>query len=206
MDEEVDGRATKGRHTGVADFVPASHRRLPLLRLYLPFYDPKLAAGSDTVRWSRYVDVEQESASLSWFEVADRVAEHDPAVRDLVPCRGELDDDTAAALRDAVGDRAMRCLRWIGYGESPRPASPRRVFGDDFSEAPLRPEDLRAGRRIPEFAWDAEGRLAWGAQLFPDSLIVAAEVPLFRELRNDPRLDTDSARIDRDVLPISAGE
>ena len=45
MDEEVDERATKGRHTGVADFVPASHRRLPLLRLYLPFYDPKLAAG-----------------------------------------------------------------------------------------------------------------------------------------------------------------
>ena len=127
MDEVVDGLTVHGGRNAIADFVPMSHRRLPMLRLYLPFRDPTLPDGTDAVRWSRYVDVEEESASLSWFVVADRVVEHDPSVRDVVPCMGELDDDTA-------------------------------------------------------------------------------EVPLFRKLRNDPRLDTASARVDRDVLPVSAGE
>ena len=58
---------------------------------------------------------------------------------------------------------------------------------------------------MPEFAWDMENRLAWGGRLYPDSLIVAAELPIFRQLRNDPRLDSASVRAD-DVLPGSVGD
>ncbi|WP_146145306.1 hypothetical protein [Microbacterium timonense] len=182
------------------DFVPASHRGLPMLRLYLPFID----RDGKSVRWSRYVDVENHPASLNWFEATQQVAQEQPEIRDLVSCMGELDESTAEALRDAIGDMAMRCLRWVGYGEVPID-SPVRVHGQDYFAADLSPADVEAGRRVPEFAWDVETRLAWGGRLYPDSLIVAAEPPIFRQLRNDPRLDSVTARAE-DALPGSVGD
>lgn len=53
-----------GWHAAARDFVPASHRELPMLRVYLPFRD----RGGRFVRWSKYVHVEEHSASLDWFE------------------------------------------------------------------------------------------------------------------------------------------
>ncbi len=86
------------------------------------------------------------------------------------------------------------------------PAEPTvRVHGEDYFPADLVRGDLEAGRRVPELAWDVETRFAWGARLYPDSLIVAAELPIYRQLHNDPRLDTVSVRPD-DVLPGSAGD
>ncbi|WP_203580703.1 hypothetical protein [Microbacterium hibisci] len=201
------GYEDDGCPTAARSYIPRSHRALPMLRLYLPFRDPSLPTGDDVVRWSRFVDVEEQPASLSWFEVADRVAEEKPEVRDLVASMGVLDDDTAQALRDAIGDRALRCLRWVGYaGETPFTDAPVRVHGEDYFEADLTPDDVRAEHRIPEFAWDADGCLAWGALLYPDSLVIAAELPLFRQLRNDPRVDTATLRPDRDAMPPSAGD
>ncbi|MEV5070854.1 hypothetical protein MRBLMI12_002470 [Microbacterium sp. LMI12-1-1.1] len=191
-----------GWRTVARDFVPASHRDLPMLRVYLPFID----RDGTAVRWSRFVDVEEHSASLNWFEATRRIAEERPAVRDLVSCMGELDGSTAEALRDAIGDLSLRCLRWVGYGEVPVTDSPIRVFGEEYFEADLVPADVESGRRIPEFAWDADKRLAWGSRLYPDSLIVAAEPSIFRRLRDDPRLDSVSVRVDRDVLPGSSGD
>lgn len=74
-----------------------------------------------------------------------------------------------------------------------------RVRGNYFVAA-LVSGDIEAGRRIPEFVWDADKRFAWGGHLYPDSLIVAPELPIFQQLRNDPRLDSVSARADRDSL------
>lgn len=51
-----------GWHTLARDFVPAPHRHLPMLRVYLPFID----VDGKFVRWSEYVDVEEHSASLNW--------------------------------------------------------------------------------------------------------------------------------------------
>jgi len=93
----------------------------------------------------------------------------------------------------------------VGYGEVPTEQSVR-VHGEDYFEADLVPADVQAGRRIPEFAWDADKRLAWGGRLYPDSLIVAAELSIFRQLRNDPRLDSVSVRVDQDILPGSTGD
>lgn len=188
------------------EFIPATHRDLPMLRLYLPFLDPTHEEGRDTVRWSRYVDVEEEPASLDWFEAVGAIVGEQPAVRELVSCMGELDESTADALRDAIGDIALRGLRWVGYGETPFDAATTCVFGAEYFEADVGSEDVRSGRRVPDFAWDAAGRLAWGSRLYPDSLIIAAELPIFRQLRNDPRVDSVSVRPDRDVLPRSAGD
>lgn len=178
-----------------------------MLRVYLPFHDPARAEGDDLVRWSQYASVEEQSASLDWSEVAERIAPTNPSVRDLTSCMGELDEVTAAALRDAIGNVQLRCLRWTGYAaETPHTDSPTRVFDEDYFEADLGPDDVRPGRRVPDFAWDADGRLAWGGRLYPDSLMVAAEAPIYRQLRNDPRLDSAPVRTDRDVLPPSAGD
>lgn len=202
MGDESTGLAESGWTTLAREFVPLSHRNLPMLRIYLPFRDDDNAL----VRWSAYVPVEEHSASLNWFEAADSVADQHPAVRDLTSCMGELDQLTADALRDAVGSIQLRCLRWTGYGETPDTDSTTRVFGLDFFAAALTPDDLQPERRVPEFAWDDNARLAWGGRLYPDSLIVAAELPLFRQLRNDPRLDTATVFPDRDVLPASSGD
>lgn len=201
MSDDAPLLAESGWTMLAREFVPASHRHLPMMRVFLPFHDRR----GEVVPWSRYVPVEEHSASLNWFDAADAVAEEEPAVRDLTSCMGELDELTATALREGIGDIALRCLRWIGYGEA-HTDSPTRVFGEDYAGAPLTPDDVRAGRRIPEFAWDADARLAWGGRLYPDSLIVAAELPVFRRLRNDPRLDTVSVIPDRDILPASAGD
>ncbi|WP_343317386.1 hypothetical protein AAFM46_08375 [Arthrobacter sp. TMP15] len=206
MGEEITGQARSGWATQARDFIPATHRGLPMLRLYLPFRDPALEYGKDIVRWSQHVAVEDHSASLDWFEATTGIVEEHPSVRDLVSCMGELDEQTANALRDVIGVVWLQCLRWMGYAEAPHTSSPRRVFGEEYFEANLCPDDVRAGRRVPEFAWDAERRLAWGARLYPDSLIVAAELPIFRQLINDPRIDTASVRADRDELPPSAGD
>ncbi|WP_374976646.1 hypothetical protein ACEYYH_02115 [Microbacterium trichothecenolyticum] len=189
-----------GWHTPARDFIPASHRGLPMLRVYLPFID----RDGNPVRWSRYVDVDEHPASLNWFEATQHLAATQPQVLELVSCMGVLDSSTAEALRDAIGDLTLRCLRWVGYGEVPID-SPVRVHGEDYFGANLIPADVEAGRRVPEFAWDVENRLAWGGRLYPDSLIMAAELPIFRQLRNDPRLDSASARTD-DVLPGSVGD
>lgn len=173
-----------------------------MLRLYLPFRD----AEGAVVRWSRHLDLEYIDASAGWFEATDGIAERQPQVRELVSCQGELDEETAAALRDAIGGLDLTCLRWVGYGETPHTPPPLRLYGEEHVEAALTRDDLTTGRRIPEFARDDGGRLAWGGRLYPDSLIVAAEPSIFRALHDDPRIDTVSARMDRDILPPSAGD
>lgn len=80
------------------------------------------------------------------------------------------------------------------------------MFGEDYFEAPLEATDIQAGVRVPGFAWDDECRLAWGGRLYPDSLIVAAELKIFQRLIGDPRLDTISVVAHRDVLPWSSGD
>lgn len=197
------GLAESGWARLAREVIPETHRELPMLRVYLPFLDE----GPEIVRWSQHVPVEDYPASLDWFDVAEQVAPTNPAVRDLVSCMGELDETTADALCEAIGDVELRCLRWVGYaGETPHTDSPTRVLDEDYFEADLRSEDVFPGRRVPEFAWDAGGRLAWGGRLYPDSLIIAAETPIFRQLRNDSRLDSAFVRTDRDVLPRSAGD
>lgn len=171
-----------------------------MLRVYLPFID----RDGNFVRWSRYVDVDEHPASLNWFAATQHLAATQPKVRELVSCMGALDSSTAEALRDAIGDMTLRCLRWVGYGEVATD-SPVRVHGEDYLAADLIPADVEAGRRVPEFAWDVENRLAWGGRLYPDSLVMAAELPIFRQLRNDPRLDSASVRAE-DVLPGSVGD
>jgi hypothetical protein len=80
------------------------------------------------------------------------------------------------------------------------------MLGEAYFEAPVNATNIRAGVRVPGFVWNDECRLAWGGRLYSDSLIVAAESNVFQRLIADPRRDTISVVVDRDVLPPSPGD
>ena len=202
MDNYATQSARSEHGWSASDFIPESHHSLPMLRIFLPLVNER----GNFVRWSRFVPFDEATASLDWFELADRVAIEEPGVRDLVSCRGELDDATVGALRDAVGNVVLHSLHWVGYASGRQSCSTCRMLGEDYFEAPLEATDIHAGVRVPEFVWDDEYRLAWGGRLYPDSLVVAAELNIFQRLIADPRLDTISVVVDRDVLPPSSGD
>lgn len=197
---ELAPRSDHGLHE--RDFIAASHRRLPMVRVLLPMRDD----ADRVVRWSEYVSLEDELASLDWRAVVERNVTHRPRIRDLESCRGVIDAQTSAALGDAVGDLELTALRWTGYAMSAQSAPTIRVYGNEFASADFRRGDVRAAERLPEFVWDAAGVFAWGTHLYPDSLIVAAEITRLRRIHADPRLDTIAVRVDSDALPPSAGD
>ncbi|MBP2437122.1 hypothetical protein [Microbacterium amylolyticum] len=72
------------------------------------------------MRWSEYVSLDEELATLDWWwDVVDRAAPDHPEIRDITPCMGELDAVTAEALRDVMDDVELSALRWKGYSENP---------------------------------------------------------------------------------------
>ena len=142
-------------------FIAESHRGLPMLRMLLPLIDP---AGR-RVRWSEFVSLGDELASLDWWEVVDRVGEDRPEIHDITSCRGVLDAATAAALGDVIGDDDLSCLQWTGYADAPRGLAVVRERGEEYFVSSLRRDDLKADARVPEFAWGSDGTIAWGARL-----------------------------------------
>jgi hypothetical protein len=60
--------------------------------------------------------------------------------------------------------------------------------------------------RVPEFANDDEGRFAWGTFVYPDSVIISADIGVYRHLVNDARSDTVSLVHAHDILPVSSGD
>lgn len=186
----------------VSDLIPEHHQHLPMLRVFLPV----CREIDELARWSDFVSLNDESASLEWSDVVERVREYRPRIQEFAPATGELDVDTQVALVEAIGSINLSSLRWMGYPEAPRMGRPVRVFGDDYYPSALEPSDLEIGRRIPEFAWDASGRIAWGSRLYGDSFVVAAEPEVAQRLHRDPRIDTVPVRVNFDVMPRSAGD
>jgi hypothetical protein len=152
------------------------------------------------------VSLDQAPASLSWWELVDQVGDDYPEVRNLVSCGGDLDAVTADALHDSIGDTELNSLRWLGYAGRRATKNPVTAYGNEYSMARIQSAALRAGERVPEFVWDDAGTFAWGARLYPDSLIVACESDRFTQLHTDPRLDTVTVRVDTEVLPSSSGD
>lgn len=182
------------------DFVPARYRAHRAVRLLFPFRDRAHAL----VSWRDLIPADAAlPASLGWHELLDR-ASRDPG--DFEPASGILDEGSAAALADLIEGLEMTCLRWAGYGDGTEVRDPVDIDGARYARGPLDSAMIRAGLRVPSFAWDASGRLAWGSRLYPDSLVVAADLDHFRRMHADARLTATGVRTDRDVLPPSAGD
>jgi hypothetical protein len=198
--------------TLVRDFVPRHYADLPMLRLFLPAMDD---TGCPR-RWSDFtVDGVELTGSISWHEVWDRYAAATPNTPSSpTPSRGYSDSRTRDALHDALQLRlsplaTLTCLRWDGYGEPERESSRLTVLqlGHTFLQFTSTVDDIVvAGHRIPEFSHDDAGLVAWGTNLYPDSLIIASEPSIYRALLNDPRVDAVTVRRDSDTLPVSSGD
>lgn len=173
-----------------------------MLRVFLPV----CRELDDLVRWSDFMPLDHETASLEWRQVVEQARGDHPWITDFAPATGELDVHTRAALVDAVGSFDLSSLRWMGYGEGLRTRHPVRVFGTDYYRSTTRVSSLETERRIPEFAWDNIGEVAWGARLYGDSFVIAANPDISRRLHCDPRIDTIAVRKKIDIMPRSAGD
>ena len=193
------------------ELVPSEYRALPMLRLFLPFFD----TNGDAHRWSSYlVNGAELAGSISWFEVWDQYADDlGTSATPPEPSRGYVDPQTAQAITEALHllgpNGVLHCLRWAGYAPHDYAGLLTRRFNEDYV-----PYDLPVSKflqssqddRVPEFARDDAGRFAWGTFLYPDSVIIAAEVEVYRHLIDDIRLDTVSIVHSRNFLPISSGD
>lgn len=193
------------------ELVPPKYRALPMLRLFFPFYD----TNGNADRWSSYlVNGNELTGSVSWFEVWDHYAQElgTPAIPPEPP-RGYVDPQTAQAISEALHvldpHNILHCLRWAGYAPRDLSGPLTRRFNDDYVpyDLPMRMFlQSNQDNRGPEFARDDAGRFAWGTFLYPDSVIIAADVEIYRHLIDDVRLDTVSIVHSRDFLPISSGD
>lgn len=196
------------------DLVPDRYASLPMLRLFLPLIDANYQAR----RWSSYLEEGIELAgSTDWFDLWNRHTESGGVVEPApIPARGRLDPLTARAFNDALmlqasPDTVLHCLCWEGYAAVPTDSGRPTVhqFGHDFVSCDLTVRQLMqqaTSDRIPEFAHDDLGHVAWGTNLYPDSLIIAGAPPIYRALIADPRLDTVTIRKESDLLPVSSGD
>lgn len=194
------------------ELVPDRYAVLPMVRVFLPVRDE----NDDCHRWSDFLSGGLElTGSLSWWQVWDRyVTEHGEARPEFTPARGRLDEPTAAALRDALALRLdptapLLCHRWDGYGDIGAPESSARKHHDghtfiEFTSTVDRVLDSTTA--LPEFACDRDGFVAWGTNLYPDSLVIASESAIYRSLINDSRVDTATIRKTTDIFPVSSGD
>lgn len=104
----------------VSDLIPEHHQHLPMLRVFLPVY----REIDELARWSEFVSLDDETASLEWSDVVEQVREDRPWIQDYSPAMGELDAGTRVALVDAIGSINLSSLRWMGYPEGPRTRNP----------------------------------------------------------------------------------
>lgn len=198
----------------VSDLISERHRHLPMLRVLLPVCREIGGGRQELIRWSAFLPLEGETAGLAWNEVVERSHGRHPEIRECAPATGELDEGTVVALRDAVGPARLHALRWLGYGAGLHAPEPVRVFDDEYaadtiSALALEADDAsphRPPRRIPEFAWDDTGDVAWGARLYGDSFVIAARPDIIESLHRDPRIDTIPVRRRAEVMPPSAGD
>lgn len=193
------------------EYIPENFRQLNMLRLFLP------ARGKDDgpQHWSTLLlEGEELTGSSDWNELYARSMQGQPAKEPPQAAMGLLDPPRAAALKELLlhrlGEEAPFAIRsWSGYAETSGGPERSEFDGREYLHETLTLRDLlnRAQNdRIPDFGHALDGRFAWGSNLYPDSLIIAADPELFRAFFKDPRLEVVSIVEHRDVLPWSSGD
>jgi len=178
------------------DYIPISHRGLPIARVFFPYEN----ASGDAIRWSRLADLEELPASVSWADVATQATGHgaDPA---LQPKYGDVECALRRCLIDILPSLSMTTLSWTGYGNPFRGASTLEVGGGVYAESRVPIENALTQTPFPTFAWDDAQQLAWGMRLYPDSMIIAATPGVIRAVAVDDRLDVRMLDARSDSLP-----
>lgn len=193
------------------DLVPANYLHLRLLRLFLPAVD----SHGRPRHWSALLPEGDElDASADWNELYSRVAHDRPGEDWPRAAMGVLDTVRATAFKELLyptlgAETELLTKTWSGY--APDNAGLESSF---FGEQEYQHETLTlrevleraAHDRIPDFGHDFAGRFAWGSNLYPDSLVIAADPEIFRAFFTDPRLEVASIAQHRDISPASSGD
>lgn len=193
------------------EYIGEEFRSLHLLRLFLPAYDNH----EEPRRWSSLLPpgVVLE-ASMDCNELWSTYLVDRPDAEPPDAPLGRLDRETAAALREILGahldtDLLLHTRTWVGRSRPFTPQATTSFFhGQEYLHEDLGLEEIlfRGVRdQVPDFVEDPNHSFAWGTELYPDSLVIAASPDLFRALHQDPRLEVVSLVPNRDVLPISFG-
>lgn len=193
------------------EYIPENFRQLNMLRLFLP------ARGQDDGPqcWSPLLLEDEElTGSNDWNELYARPMQGQPAKEPPQAAMGLLDPPRAAALKELLrhrpGAEAPFAIR-SGSGSAETSGGPEHsdFDGREYLHETVTLRDLlnRAQNdRIPDFRHALDRRFAWGSNLYPDSLIIAADPELFRAFFKDPRLEAVSIVEHRAVLPRSSGD
>lgn len=187
----------------VSDLIPRSHAHLRIGRVFFPFE----TKTGELVPWTRFIPADRAfSASTTWHELLESAGQD---AANFNAASGQLDQRTAEGLRQLVGDLTMTGLRWRGYGhETGEPDYLATTWSNAeewYISFRFTAADLQTGMQVPEFAWDDDGRLAWGGFLYPDSLAVAVEPERLGALYGSGLLTATGARPD-DTMPPSSGD
>lgn len=177
--------------------IPASHRHLGIIRLFLP-YEYKEARGEPPklVRWS-----ELEVARSGTPRLKANAEFLDYLMPALPEYRGRFthkDDDSGApghelaqALKEYTKPLGiLHGYHWSELDAAPKSSDRVQIFGDDYDHYSFNGTEITSEKRLPQFVVDEQGKFAWGANLFPDSLIIAAPGYICDQMSADPRLDT----------------
>lgn len=194
-----------------ADYIPAPYQHLPILRLFLPAVDEH----ERPVLWSSLLlDDDQLTGSSDWNELYERFDAGRPTTDRPQAAMGCLDDDRFSALKSILFprlgvDALFQTHSWTGYAVAGAGPESSVFNGQEYlhETLPLHQALTRAStNRIPDFGNDLHGAFAWGSNLYPDSLVIAAESEIFKAFFNDQRLEAVSIVKHRDVLPLSSGD
>lgn len=176
--------------------VPSSHHHLGIVRLFLPYeYRDQKSETTRIVRWSELelarsgtteVAVDEEFFSYI-FPVMDEF-KGNFSHKDDDP--GLLDSQTLAALNDA----SRPFGRLHGFHFSDLDAAPKveervEIHGSIYDRYKFTGGKIDPKRRLPQFVIDENAQFAWGANLYPDSLLIAAPGYICDRLLSDPRVD-----------------
>ena len=176
--------------------IPRSHHHLGIVRLFLPYtYQDHNLGTTRTVRWS-----ELELARTGIRTVAadaDFLSYTFPTMADYSGSFSHKDDDpgladrqTLAALNDStrpVGK--LHGFHWSDLDATPKLAERTKVYGSKYDRYEFMGGSIDPNYRLPQFVVDENAQFAWGANLFPDSILIAAPGSVCDQLLSDPRVD-----------------
>lgn len=176
--------------------IPRSHHHLGVVRLFLPYKyrDPDLGT-TRIVRWS-----ELELAKSGTMEIAPDTEFFSYVFPPLDEYMGTFlhkDDDpglvdaqTLAALNDASRPFGrLRGFHWSELDATPRIERRIDIYGSEYDQFDFIGGRINPSLRLPQFVVDENAQFAWGANLYPDSILIAAPGHICDQLLSDPRID-----------------
>lgn len=176
--------------------IPRSHQHLGIVRLFFPYeYQDHSLGTTRTVRWSELelarTGTRVVAADAEFFSYTFPVmAEYSGSFSHKDDDPGLADRQTLAALNDATRPFGkLHGFHWSDLDATPKLAERTSIFGSKYDRYEFLGGSIDSNYRLPQFVVDENAQFAWGANLFPDSILIAAPGVVCDQLLSDPRVD-----------------